>query len=157
MSKTLKECTWFAQLQTNKFQGLFKDKLQFSRTKIYSINRPSLTPFWTPYWLKHVMESVICNFYFFSHGWSHYFILLSTTKLWKMTGYDLQLHLRYRNSIKNKETKLRYCSCSKMFLDKVVNFKNFSRPNKEIKYFLRTLTEFKNFSRQLLHIKTFSR
>ena len=156
MSKTLKECTWFAQLQTNKFQGLFKDKLQFSRTKIYSINRPSLTPFWTPYWLKHVMESVICNFYF-SHGWSHYFTLLSTTKLWKMTGYDLQLHLRYRNRIKNKETKLRYCSCSTMFLDKVVNFKNFSRPNKEIKYFLRTLTEFKNFSRQLLHIKTFSR
>ena len=99
VSKTLKEGTWFAQLQTNKFQGLFKDKLQFSRTKIYSINRPSLTPFWTPYWLKHVMESVICNFYFFSHGWSHYFILLSTTKLWKMTGYDLQLHLRYRNSI----------------------------------------------------------
>ena len=32
-----------------------------------------------------------------------------------------------------------------MFLHKVVNFKNFSRPNKEIKYFLRTLTEFKTF------------
>ena len=74
-----------------------------------------------------------------------------------MTEYDLQLHLRYRNSIENKEKKRRYCSCSKMFLDEVVNFKNFSRPNKEIKYFLRTLTRFKNFSRQLLHLKTFSR
>ena len=34
-----------------------------------------------------------------------------------------------------------------MFLDKVVNFKDFSKPNKEIKYFSRTLTEFKTFSR----------
>ena len=32
-------------------------------------------------------------------------------------------------------------------VDKVVNFKDFSRPNKETKYFLRTLTEFKDFSR----------
>ena len=30
-------------------------------------------------------------------------------------------------------------------LDKVVNFKDFSRPNKDIKYFARTLTEFKDF------------
>ena len=37
---------WFVQLETNKFQGLFKDKSQFSRTNIYSvINRHSLTPF----------------------------------------------------------------------------------------------------------------
>ena len=59
-----------------------------------------------------------------------------------MTGYDLQLHLRYRNSIKNKETELRHCSCTKMFLDKVVNFRDFSRPNKEIKTVL-----FKNINR----------
>ena len=39
-----KTLTWFVQLQTNTFQGLFKDKLQFSRTKIYLINRHSLTP-----------------------------------------------------------------------------------------------------------------
>ena len=33
---------WFVQLQTNKFQGFFKDELQFSRTNIYSIiNRHS--------------------------------------------------------------------------------------------------------------------
>ena len=29
--------------------------------------------------------------------------------------------------------------------DKVVNFKDFSRPNKEMKYFSRTLTEFEDF------------
>ena len=32
-------------------------------------------------------------------------------------------------------------------VDKVVNFKDFSRCHKEIKYFSRTLTEFKDFSR----------
>ena len=37
--------------------------------------------------------------------------------------------------------------CTKIFLDKVVNFKDFSRPNKEIKYFSRNSTEFKDFSR----------
>ena len=44
-----------------------------------------------------------------------------------------------------------------MFSDKVTNFKDSSRPNKEIKYFSRTLTEIKDFSRQLLKFKTFSR
>ena len=39
------------------FQGFFKDKLQFAGTKNYSTNQHSLTLFWTPYWLKHVMES----------------------------------------------------------------------------------------------------
>ena len=108
-------CTWFVQLQTNKFQGLFKDKLQFSRSNIYSINQRSFTPFWTPYWLKHVMESFF-DFNFFSHGWSHYLILLYTTRLCKMTGYALQLHLRYRNSIWNKETDMKYSSSTKTFL-----------------------------------------
>ena len=32
-------------------------------------------------------------------------------------------------------------------VNRVVNFKDFSRRNKEIKYFSRTLTEFKDFSR----------
>ena len=32
------DIAWFVQLQTNKIQGLFKDKLQFLRTKIHSIN-----------------------------------------------------------------------------------------------------------------------
>ena len=35
-------------------------------------------------------------------------------------------------------------------IDKVVNFKGFLRPNKEIKYFSRTLAEFKDFSRRLV-------
>ena len=63
------------------------------------------------------------------------------------------LHLRYRDSIWNKETKVRYCSCTKMFLNKAVNFKDFSRPYKEIKYFSKTLTKFKKFSRQILKIQ----
>ena len=42
-------------------------------------------------------------------------------------------------------------------INKVVNFKEFSRPNKEIKYFSRTKTEFKDFLRCLLKFKTFSR
>ena len=44
-----------------------------------------------------------------------------------------------------------------MVLDKVVNFNDFSRPNKEIKYFSKTSTEFEDFSRQLLNFNTFSR
>ena len=36
-----------------------------------------------------------------------------------------------------------------MFWDKVVNFKDFSRPNKEIKYFSRILTEFKDFWKKI--------
>ena len=48
------QTVWFVQLQPNKFQRFFKDKLQFSRTDIYSINRHSLTPLWTHNWLKHV-------------------------------------------------------------------------------------------------------
>ena len=35
-------------------------------------------------------------------------------------------------------------------IDKVVNFKGFLRPNKEIKHFSRTLAEFKDFSRRLV-------
>ena len=76
-------------------QGLLKDKLQFSRTKIHSINQHFLTPFWTHYcWNMH---GVIYDFYFFTHDWSYYSV--STTTLCNMTGYDLQLHLSYRNSI----------------------------------------------------------
>ena len=44
MSIRDKTLAWFVQLPTNTFQGLFKDKLQFSRTKIYLIKRQSLTP-----------------------------------------------------------------------------------------------------------------
>ena len=42
-------------------------------------------------------------------------------------------------------------------IDKVVNFKDFSRPSKEIKFYSRTLTKLKDFSIQLLKFKAFSR
>ena len=42
-------------------------------------------------------------------------------------------------------------------LDKVVNFKDVPRPNKEIKYFSMTSTDFKDFSRRLVKFKTVSR
>ena len=77
-----------------------------------------------------------------------------------MTGYDLQLHMRYRNIIRNKD-RMDYASREfyRIFLrgwanfslakklkivkivssvDKVVNFKDFSRPNKHIKHIWRT-------------------
>ena len=38
-------CTTSDKQISRTFQGFFKDKLQFSRTKIYLINRHSLTPF----------------------------------------------------------------------------------------------------------------
>ena len=49
--------------------------------------------------LAKTRHGVIYDFYFFSHGWAHYFILLSAKRFEKMIGYRLQLHLRYRNSI----------------------------------------------------------
>ena len=89
--------------------------------------------------LAKTRNGVIYDFYFFSYGGSHCFILVSATTLWKMTGYDLQLHLRCRNSIQNKETEVRHSSYTKMFLDgQGSEFQGFSRRNKEIKYFSRT-------------------
>ena len=91
------------------FQRFLKDKLQFSRSNIYSINQHSFTPFWTPYWLKHVKESFF-DFNFFSHGWSHYLILLYT--MFNTLQNDwlcLAIASEYRNSIWNKETEMKYC------------------------------------------------
>ena len=42
-------------------------------------------------------------------------------------------------------------------VNKRVNFKDFSRPNKGIMYFSRTLIDFKEFSKRPLKFKTFSR
>ena len=42
-------------------------------------------------------------------------------------------------------------------VDKVVNFRDFSKPNKEIKYLSRTLTELKDFPRRIVKFKAFSR
>ena len=81
---------------------------------MYFVNRYSLTPMITL--LVTTRHGVIYDFYFFGHRWSHYFILLSATTLCKMTGYDLQLHLKYRNNIWNKKPKIQYCLCTKFFL-----------------------------------------
>ena len=91
------------------FQGFFKDKLQFLRTKIYIIDQHSLTPFWSPYWLTPRMSQIFRE--------------------------------KQNNLILQKGV---------VGIDKVVNFKGFLRPNKEIKYFSRTLAEFKDFSRRLV-------
>ena len=90
--------TWFVQLWTNKFQLFFKDFLRknysFQRLRFFKIN-------WHLTLLVKTPHGVIYDFYF-SHRSSHYFMLFSTTRLCKMTGYDLQLYLWYRNSIWNK-------------------------------------------------------
>ena len=91
------------------FQGFFKDKLQFLRTKIYVINHHSLTPFWSPYWLTPRMSQIFLE--------------------------------KQNNLILQKGV---------VGIDKVVNFKDSLRPNKEIEYFSRTLAEFKDLSRQLV-------
>ena len=78
------------------------------------MNRYSLTPMITL--LVTTRHGIIYDFYFSGHRWSHYFILLSATTLCKITGYDLQLHLKYRNNIWNKKTKIQYCLCTKFFL-----------------------------------------
>ena len=69
------------------FQGFFKDKLQFSRTEIYAINRHSSTPFLITL-LARTRHGVVYDFYFFVQRWSHYFTVLSakiTTKWLGMT------------------------------------------------------------------------
>ena len=124
---------------------------------------------WLPltYWLKHVMESF--TIFTSSTIVDHITILLSATRLCKMTGHNLQLHLRYRNSFEIKKQKQNIVHAQKCFTlpvsftgsytedepnfrrqnnlilqkkvsggDKVVNFKDFSGPNTEIKYFSRT-------------------
>ena len=97
------------------FQGFFKDKLQFSRTKDL-FHKLEVCNLLLSTLLAKTLNGVIYDFYFFSHGWSHYFILLSEKTLCKMTAYDLQMNLRYRNSISNKETEIKHCISTKMLL-----------------------------------------
>ena len=167
----------FRQTNFEDFSRIFRGKLQFSRTKFYSIIRQSLNLLLNTL-LAKPLNGVIYDFYFFSHGWSLYFMLLSTTTLCKMTGYDSQLHLRYRNSIWNKETEIKYCLCTKCFTlpvsftgsytedetnfprqniilqkmvsdaENVVNLKDFS--------FSRPNKEIQDFSRTLTEFKDFS-
>ena len=74
-------------MQANKFKGFFKDKSQFSRTKIYVINRHSLTPFWSHSWVNHLMESftIFTSLANVEHTIYIYLTLVSATTLCKMT------------------------------------------------------------------------
>ena len=97
------------------FQGQI---LQFSRTKNCPISQHSITPFWTPYWLKHLIAPF--TIFTCSAMADHIFLYycLSITTLCKMapvTGHSLQLHLRYRNCIWNKGKEIKHCFCRKMF------------------------------------------
>ena len=109
--------TRFVQLQKGKqisrtFQEHFKDKLQFSRAKIYSINQRSLIPFWTPYWLKHVMKSftIFNSSAMVDHIIFYYFPQKRFGK-W----LDMNCNCIWGTEIANKETEVRYCSCIKIF------------------------------------------
>ena len=100
--------TWDKQISRT-FQGFFKDKLQFTRTKIYLINRHSSIPLkhWSHYRPKHVMESFTI-FYFFGHT-TFRNKTLQNNWVWLIIASEVQ------NSIWNKETEINYCSCTKMF------------------------------------------
>ena len=81
----------FSRIFPGQIITVFKDYDSFNKSALFNSFLNTL--------LAKTRHGVIYDFYFFSHGWSHYIILLSATTLWKMTGCDLQLHLRYRNSI----------------------------------------------------------
>ena len=94
---------WLVQLRQTNFKyfsrifqrqiTVFKDKYLFDESAF--LNRPLLNIL-----LAKSRHGVMYNFYFFGHGWSHYQVYYFPLQhLWKMTGFDLQLHLRYRDSL----------------------------------------------------------
>ena len=168
----------FRQTNFEDFSRIFRGKLQFSRTKFYSIIRQSLTSFWTPYLLNHSMESftIFTSSAMVDHFILCYFPQQHFAKWLGMTcnciwGTD-------RNSIWNKETEIKYCLCTKCFTlpvsftgsytedetnfprqniilqkmvsdaENVVNLKDFS--------FSRPNKEIQDFSRTLTEFKDFS-
>ena len=84
--------------------------------------------------LARTCRGVFYDFYFFSHRRSHYFKLLSATRLvftvpMSFTGSYTKDELNFpwqNNLILQKKVS---------GIDKVGNFKDFSRPNKEISTF----------------------
>ena len=158
------------------FQGFFKDKLQFLTTKIYSEfkNQRSLISFWTPHeWLKQAMESFVT--FSSSATVDHIIFYFPPTTLCKMTCncilgtkriWSKETEVKYCSCPKcfyvtrefyrfSHRGWAKFSSAEKKLVlqkivsgvDKVVNFKRFSRPYKEIKYFSRRLLKFKAFSR----------
>ena len=102
-------------------------KLQIAIT---TCDTPPLTNFWTPYWQKHVMESFTITLFYTTFRNN---ALENDCPVWLVITSEVLM--------------------PKNVLNKVVNFKDFSRPYKEIKYFSKTLTKFKDFSRQILKIQ----
>ena len=99
--------TWFIQLQTNKFQGLFKPfsnlQITVSRTTIFF--KPLLNTL-----LVKTHHGVIYDLNFFSHGWPHYFILISEQNLAKWL---------VEKAIKSVKTNfIRMSWCTEKYLDK---------------------------------------
>ena len=77
----------FSNQISRNFQGFFKAKLQFLRTKIYSVNQHSLPPTIT-YCLKHVMESfmIFTSSAIVDHIILYYFLKLINNSLRKYKG-----------------------------------------------------------------------
>ena len=93
--------------QTNNISRTFQGQTTVFKepTKIYSINWHSLTPLWTAYWLKHLMEPFTI---FTSSAMADHIILY----------YVPQQHFTKINVNSHwvcKETEIEFCSCTKMF------------------------------------------
>ena len=106
----------FRQTNFEDVSRIFKGKLQFSRTTIYSINRQSLTSFWTPYLLNHSMESftIFTSSAMVDHIILCYFTQQHFAKWLGMTcnciwGTEIAFE------IKKKKTEIKYCLCTKCF------------------------------------------
>ena len=86
---------------------------KFGQTNFNGFSRANYSFQWL--WLIQYIRI----FYPLFELWSHLsFLLLQPYHFpWQhftTTGYDLKLHLRYRNSIWNKKTEIEYCLCTKM-------------------------------------------
>ena len=130
---------------------VFKDYDLFNKSEFLT-----LFPFLKPYWLRHVMESFtiftssakvdLVILYYFQQQRFGKWLAMTCNCIWS-TEKAFKIKKQRSDTVHTQKNVFRQC--------KVVNFKDFSRPNKEIKYFSKTLTEFKDFSRQLLKFKTF--
>ena len=112
-------------IQTNKFQGLFKDFLRtnysFQGLKIYSINWRFWTSFWALYLLKLSMESFTI---FTSSAMVDYIILCYFPKRHFAKWLGMTRNCIWgteQKGIGNKETEIKHHSFTKMFLHSYKN------------------------------------
>ena len=78
------------------FLGIFQGLRFLHKLKIGIFN-----PLFNTSCMANTHHGVIYHFYLLSHSWSHFFTTRNNT-----LQNDLQLHLRYKSSIWNKETKI---------------------------------------------------